>query len=497
MSEPNQQHIVSKCLLKQFSKDEASVLKDMQMLKNEEVLKSKNKLAEKSCYRILSEDFDKSKKIAISRGNIVAPAKKIFCEYGIYSIKTKEHREYFYSKGIIDLRSDDKIKYSLENIFGQCENDFGVFIKDWNEQKLNLASFYDKYNEKILKFVISNELRSKSIYRKNKQNIAIKKETHYAIFDYLMFSAFIELMFGRIIEKLDHYEIIEILNEVSSCINDDKRIDIFKRHFVSKNIEVFNNKYLMLAKNNTNLSFLLSDIATSIFYSNSEGYAQILKLIGVDKFVQKPKKIIIMPLSNDLLVIVSDTPFNLKSVEINDKGIIKKINSLLYCNNNEWLVVYDIILEKQEIIDQDLSILLGKQQNVSNISKWFFSAKTKESLSNCEYGYNKIEEKAFDCIRGLINCLKNIDYLSSNIESGRLRNLKIEGDEKYDKSGVVFKHCSVKKCLIINNESIFKEIFNFDDIQLKCFEKVFIKELYISELCISKNRDKIYFYKKM
>lgn len=500
MSKPNQQHIVSKCLLKQFSKDEASILKDMQILKNEEVLKTKNKLAKKSCYRLLSKDFNKSQKINISRSNIVAPDKNIFCEYGLYSIKPKEHREYFYSKGIIDLRSDDEIKYFLERLFGQCENDFGIFIKDWNNKILDLTSFYDKHNEKILKFVLSNELRSKHLYKKKENNFLINKESAYAKFDYLMFSAFIILNFDKIIEKLDYYEIVEILNDISDFINtDDKsKNELFKKYLASKNIELLSNKYSILVKNDTNLSFLLSDVATSVFYNNSEGYKQTLRIIGADKFDKKPKKIILMPLSKDLLVLVSDTPFNFKSIEINNESIIKKINSLLYSNNNEWLVLYDIISEKKDIVDVGVLSLLIKKENYSNIAKWFLLAKKKESLSNVEYKYNKVGIKAFDNIKRLILCLKKTEYLSSVIKSGDYRTLNFKGDEKYDQKGVIFIKCSaIEKHLIINNESVFKEIFKFNDMQLKCFEKALIIEGYISGIYISKDKSKILFYKNI
>lgn len=497
MSKPNQQHIVSKCLLKQFSKDEVSVLKDMQVLKNEEVLKNKNKLAKKSCYRLLSEKFNKSERFMLSRDNIVAPDKKIFCEYGLYSIKAKEHREYFYSKGIIDLRSDDEIKYFLEKLFGECENDFGVFIKDWNEKKLDLDSFYDKHNKKILKFVLSNELRSKHLYKRKEKNSIINKDSSYSKFDYLMFSAFIILNSDKIIEKLDYYEIVDVLNDISDFLDcdDNTKNELFKKYLASKNIELWNNKYSMLLKNDTNLSFLLSDVATSIFYNNSEGYKHVLKLIGADNFNGKPKKIMIMPLSKDLLVVVADVPFVFKSIKIDSKIIIQKINSLLYCNNNEWLVVYDIILDKKEILDKNLLRLLRKKENHSNITKWFFLAKTKESLSNFEYGYNKVEKKDFNRIKQLILCLKKTEYLSSIIKSEDYRTLNFRNDEKYDKKGVIFIKCSaIEKHFIINNKSIFNELFNFSDMQLKCFEKALIIEGYISGLYMSKDKSKILFY---
>lgn len=497
MSNPVEQHIVSACLLKQFAKSEELIIEDLILL-DQRLINDENLIHSGACYKVLLDDFNRSQDFKIKKSNIIKPKNKKFCEKNLYSINTKKYRKFLEYNNMTDPRSDKDIRFSLEINFGKSENKFGKFMNFWNNN-FDIEALFNNYENEIISFVISNELRGKHIYKSSEVAPLPKRNIeNYEDFDKLIFSSFLMLHFSDILEKLDHYEAVEITNFIpmTQTYKDLEIRNCKINTFVSSSLDSIKDKFLILLKNNTDLSFLLSDVSSSVIYENNINFNQILEIIGNDNFERKPGKISIMPLNRHILAIVSDSPFKRGSSLVSDKNKIKKINSLFYFRTNNWLVVYDVFLKRNEIVDEIFLMELNGGVFLSGFLNWYKNSQEKESYSNSKYGYIKIKKEDFDQIKIVINLLIGLNVLVNELKPNEDIYFNKKGKKVMKYNGILAsKVGDTGKVLIVGNKKIFDILFNFEQSQLECFKHALTLCGLISSFYISKEENKIYFCK--
>lgn len=495
MSEPIDQHIVPVCLLKQFSKNEKYIITEIENL-GKRLMSGKINIQSKACYKIMSKDFQKNNSFKVYKNNIIHPKNKSFCERHLYSLN------YLVDGQILP----DEVKYFLEKHFGRFETEFGKFIKYWNdnEKNININFFMNKYKKDIINFVLSNELRGKHFYKTNAVvESKERKNNDYITFDKLFFSSFLTLNSSKIIGNLDPFERVEAINAVlqeNKGFNREIKNDIIKKISVYENLDYKNNKNLLLIQNTTELSFLLSDISTSIFYNTNKNFKYILELIGKDKFENLPNKITIMPIKPNLLAIVFDSECKVNYISCNNKNEIRKFNTLFYYRNNEWLLLYDVQLKRCEIIDEAYLKKIKFSNYLSNFANWYEFSYMKESYSNIDYGYYKINNNDYSEIRIIFKLLFNINEFTNKLKENQCFNLDIKGKsiKNCADSCVIVGRCGNEgKLLMIKEGKIFNTILKFNQSQLECFEHMLKIEGHISSLYVSKEEKTIYFFKNI
>lgn len=499
------QHIVSVCLLKQFSKNKKTISYEIESLKERCIFNkrdNKKDIAESACYRILSKDFNKCNNFPILRKNIMKPDNTEFCVRHIYSISPTYYREYLKTLKCVDLRDDYDIRYFLENHFEKLETEFGNLMKYWNdnEKNIDIEFFIDKYSSHIINFVISNELRGKHIY-KGKKNAPQKnkKISNYENFDKLIFLAFISLNIEKIFKNLDYYEQMEILNafEDLTDLEAKEKNDLFRK-FIAKLNNLDNNKNLLLIKNDTNLNFILSDVSTSVFYNKNVAFEHILKIIGKENFKSLPTKITLMPMKNNLMAIIADTPFTKKYITLNDYNRVKKMNSVFYSTNNEWLIVYDILFKRNEIIDNFFLKKITSHKINSNFLTWYENLQQYESSNNETYGYSKINQQDYKDIYIIIKYLFNLEDLTKKLRPRECFELNIEGKLITNVEGTgIFagKINPLAIALIVKDKFLFNKIIDLNQSKRDCLKKALTFEHIISDFNISYKQEQIVFYK--
>lgn len=429
------------------------------------------------------------------------PDNKWFCETHIYSISPIYYREYLKKLQYEDLRDDYDIQYFLENHFEKLETEFGNLMKYWNdnENDIDIDFFMNQYSNNIINFVISNELRGKHLYKSKKTTPHIKKISNYGNFDKLIFLAFISLNIENIFQNVDYYEQMEILNAFENLtdLEAKEKNDLFRK-FIAKLNNSDNNKNLLLIKNNSKLNFILSDVSTSVFYNKNGAFEHILRLIGKENFKSKPTKITLMPMKNNLMAIISDVPFTEKYISLNNDEIIKKINSVFYSTNNEWLIVYDVLSKRNDIIDNLFLKKITSNKIKSNFLTWYENSQQYESSNNETYGYSKITQKDYKDIHIIIKYLFNLDDLTKNLRSREYFELKIQGKlvTKSEGTGIFAARIDpLAIVLIIQDKFLFNKIIDLNQSQRDCLKKILIFENIISDFNISYKREQIVFYK--
>lgn len=500
-NEKKNQHIISKTVLKGFAKSRELINNDLKSLGDRYLCSSKEslkELAEMSCYQILKKDFDEKNDFFVRKSNLIGVGGKKLCEDHLYSVNVIDYQSYLNKFGLTDTSETNKIRYLLEDDFCTLEHKFGNFIKKWNDNEINFMNL-KPYLTELIDFVQSNELRGKHIYRNlAKKNIDFNL-IDYSIFDKAIFCTFTELFVDDIFNNIDYYEQVELMNYLYS-LGLLENNDLMKKLLAKFNNKAHSSsKDILLIQNNTSLSFLLSDISTSIFYDNFKLFDEILDIIGIENFSRKPKKISIMPIRSDLIAIVSDVDFKSSYVVNSNILTVKKINSLLCSQVNEWLIISDVSKLKKDIVDEKLLKRISRTNRFSNCLYWYDQAFTYDSFSNSKFGYLKINLTTYLKIKPIIVFLNTLHRATKelNIKSASYAHLdKKEIRVYYKENGfLVAKIDDDVNALIVKEKSIYKEFENLTKTQILCLQQAFYREKLSNYFIIDKSGKQIVFYK--
>lgn len=500
--EINNQHIVSKIILKQYIKNKENIEHDISSLGERFIHEKHNgkSIAKKACYLVTKKDLDENDFFYVREENIIGIENQKFCGFHLYSIDPENHKNHIKQYNIQDNRSDYKIKYLLEHNFAELENKFGNFIKKLRDNYIHFNNIHN-YSKDIIEFVQSNELRGKHRYESSEQTLVNTDISDYNTFKKIYSSIFIILNIEHIFDNVDNYEKFEIFNLLES--SEQSENSDFKRKILAKsNNSIQNNssQYYKLVYNNTDLSFILSDVATSKFYDNFFLYNEIINILDRKIFSTPPRKITLMPVRPDLLIIISDAPFIENHSNIDDQNIVKKINSIFYSSSNQWLVIKDILLSRSDIIDVEFHKKLTEEKIISNFVHWYENCLKNGSYSNPTFNYEKIEKYTYNIIFQIIPLLVHLEKIVKHFNIDKKiylivnNNLISTGTENTG-----FSVCKINKnfnSLIVNEKIIYNEIKKLSAKQKETLKITMIALKLISDFVLSEERQEIYFFKR-
>ncbi len=505
-TEKKNQHIVSAVVLKSFAKNKQDIILDTFSLGDRLIFDrhSKNEYPKTAFYKVMKNDFLAKNDFILNRKNIIKPddrSEKICYEH-IYSLSNDQQDVFNAKFNILEQRDPYDIKYLIEDELSKTESKISIFYKHIKEEEINENNIKLFENE-IIYFVQTNELRSLNIFNVEKVDFVFSFKSSYIYFDKVYFCNFISSYMDNYLKKSDSFEIVEVynyLNSISLLPYNNDYADFIKKNLVKIGISNIENKHYMVINNKSDLKFILSDVATSIFYSNNIFFKKLLKFIGYKNINDSPKKITLMPLSPNIAVILSDRPFSKSYIEIYNIEKIKKFNSIFFSTNNEWLIIHDIKLKRSEIINESFLKKINENEKISNSLHWIKCALEKKSYSNFEFNYEKTDYKMYKNFLFFFETVNNIKqkyFLDHNIFNNDTiyikRNKKNIIFNNYMKEDNIVLHIFNRKSFILYiKEPMYYNFFiSLNRVQFHCLKLFFIREKILTEFYIDYNKKRL------
>lgn len=504
-TEKKNQHIVSAVVLKSFVKNKKDIILDTLSLGNRLIFDrhSKNEYPKIAFYKVMRNDFIAKDNFILDRKNIIKPddrSNKICYEH-IYSLSNEQQDVFNLKFNILDQRDPYDIKYLIEDELSKTESKIAIFYDYIKEEKINENNI-KLYENEIISFIQTNELRALNIFNVKKVDFIFFLKNSFIYFDKVYFCNFVSSYIDNYLEKSDAFEIVEVYNYLHSIsllpYNNDYA-DFIKKNLVKIGISNIENKHYMVINNKSDLKFILSDVATSIFYSNNIFFKKLLKFIGHKNINDNPNKITLMPLSPNIAVILSDKPFSKSYIEIYNIEKIKKFNSIFFSTNNEWLIIPDIKLKRSEIINEKFLKKINANEKMSNSLHWIKCGLEKESYSNIKFNYEKLDYKMYKNFLFFFETVNNIKQkylLVHNIfnnDTIYIKNKKTIVFNNYMKDDSIVLHRFNKKSFIlyIKDPMYYNFFISLNSIQFYCLKLFFIREKILTEFYIDYNKKRL------